>query len=52
MALGCTRIMRLNWGLLGRVNNMFYLTPAGSSFILLLQLHKSVNFVDAMRAYK
>lgn len=39
-------------GLLGRVNNMFYLTPAGSGFILLLQLHKSVNFVDAMRAYK
>jgi hypothetical protein len=39
-------------GLLGRVNNLFYLTPAGSGFILLLQLHKSVNFVDAMRANK
>ncbi len=39
-------------GLLGRVSNLFYLTPAGSGFILLLQLHKSVNFVDAMRAYK
>ncbi len=39
-------------GLLGRVNNRFYLTPAGSGFILLLQLHKSVNFVDAMRTNK
>jgi len=39
-------------GLMGRVGNLFYLTPAGSRFILLLQLHKSVNFVDAMRAYK
>ena len=39
-------------GLLGRVGNMFYLTPAGSGFILLLQLHKSVNYVDSMRSYK
>jgi hypothetical protein len=39
-------------GLLGRVNNSFYLTPAGSRFILLLQLHKSINFVDAMRTSK
>lgn len=39
-------------GLLGRVNNLFYLTPAGSEFILLLQLHKSVSFVDGMRSYK
>ncbi len=42
----------IDLGLLGRVGNSFYLTPSGNSFILLLQLHKSVNFVDTMRAYK
>jgi hypothetical protein len=35
-------------GLLGRTGDRLYLTPAGLRFILLLQLHRSLQLVDAM----
>jgi hypothetical protein len=35
-------------GLLGRTGDSLYLTPAGLRFILLLQLHRSLQLIDAM----
>jgi hypothetical protein len=35
-------------GLLGRTGDVLYLTPAGLRFILLLQLHRSLQLIDAM----
>jgi len=35
-------------GLLGRTGDALYLTPAGLRFILLLQLHRSLQLIDAM----
>jgi len=42
----------ISLGLLGRVGNAFYLTPSGVQFVLMLQLHKSIGVVDALRAWK
>jgi hypothetical protein len=36
-------------GLIGRIGNKFYITPNGVRFILLLQLHKTIKTVDALR---
>jgi len=36
-------------GLIGRIGNKFYITPNGIRFILLLQLHKTIKTVDALR---
>ncbi|MBL7159831.1 hypothetical protein ISS85_05105 [Candidatus Microgenomates bacterium] len=36
-------------GLLGVVGDRVFLTPAGLKFILMLQLHKGIKIVDAMR---
>lgn len=38
-------------GLLAEVNNSFYLTPEGLRLVLLLQLHKGIKLVDAMRIH-
>ena len=35
-------------GLIGRVGDKFYITPDGISFILLLQLHKTIKVIDAL----
>jgi len=35
-------------GLLGRTGDSLYLTPAGLRFILLLQLHRSLQLIDAV----
>jgi hypothetical protein len=35
-------------GLLGRTGDSLYLTPVGLRFILLLQLHRSLQLIDAM----
>lgn len=37
-------------GLLGVVGDKVFLTPAGFRFILMLQLHKGIKMVDAMRS--
>ncbi len=42
----------IDLGLLGKVGDKFYLTPSGTQFILLLQLHKSINVIDAIRLLK
>jgi len=39
-------------GLIGRIGNKFYVTPNGVRFILLLQLHKTIKTVDALRITK
>ncbi len=39
-------------GLIGRLGDRFYLTPDGVRFILLLQLHKALQIVDALRILK
>ena len=36
-------------GLIGRIGDKFYITPNGVRFILLLQLHKTIKTVDALR---
>jgi hypothetical protein len=36
-------------GLLARQNKGLFLTPAGTRFILMLQLHKSIKMVDALQ---
>ena len=36
-------------GLIGRIGDKFYITPNGVRFILLLQLHKAIKTVDALR---
>lgn len=36
-------------GLIGRLGDKFYITPNGVRFILLLQLHKTIKIVDALR---
>ncbi|MEW6356228.1 MAG: hypothetical protein AB1696_07890 [Planctomycetota bacterium] len=36
-------------GLLGKVHDKFLLTPEGMRFVLLLQLHKGIKVVDALR---
>ena len=35
--------------LIGRIGDKFYVTPKGVRFILLLQLHKTIKTVDALR---
>ncbi len=35
-------------GLVGRMGQMYYLTPSGVRFILLLNLHKTIEMVDAL----
>jgi hypothetical protein len=39
-------------GLIGRIGDKFYVTPNGVRFILLLQLHKTIKTVDALRITK
>jgi hypothetical protein len=36
-------------GLIGQIGNKFYITPNGVRFIILLQLHKTIKTVDALR---
>ena len=36
-------------GLIGRIGDKFYITPNGVRFIVLLQLHKTIKTVDALR---
>jgi hypothetical protein len=36
-------------GLIGQIGDKFYITPNGVRFILLLQLHKTIKTVDALR---
>lgn len=36
-------------GLIGRMGNKFYITPNGVRFVLLLQLHKTIKTLDALR---
>jgi hypothetical protein len=36
-------------GLIGQIGNNFYITPNGVRFIILLQLHKTIKTVDALR---
>jgi len=38
----------IDLGLIGKVGDKFYLTPAGVRFILLLDLHKAIKIVDAL----
>lgn len=39
-------------GLIGRVGKKFYLTPSGIKFILLLNLHKAMQMVDALGIHR
>ena len=39
-------------GLIGRIGDKFSVTPNGVGFILLLQLHKTIKTVDALRITK
>ncbi|MCI0329647.1 MAG: hypothetical protein L0196_01655 [candidate division Zixibacteria bacterium] len=36
-------------GLVGRIGGSFFITPNGTRFIILLQLHKSIKVVDALQ---
>lgn len=36
-------------GLIGRIGGSFFITPNGTRFIILLQLHKSIKVVDALQ---
>ncbi len=38
-------------GLIAEVNDAFFLTPEGLRFVLLLQLHKGIKLVDAVRIH-
>jgi hypothetical protein len=37
-------------GLLGRVGNTYFVTPSGLQFVLLLNMHKSLKFIETIQA--
>lgn len=53
-ALATATYMYLNYcikvGLLGKIGRKIVITPAGFRFILMLQLHKSIQMIESLRA--
>jgi hypothetical protein len=42
----------IDLGLIGRIGNSYFVTPSGLSFVLLLNMHKSIKFIEAIKSIR
>jgi len=39
-------------GLIGKIGNKYFVTPSGLNFVLLLNMHKSIKFIEAIKTIR